>query len=78
MDALVATHGIDPAAIRSDNFEAHFAHRKGFLLDLIESAMGKKAQREETPADVEELASEYDDEIDDTGDELELDSATGA
>ena len=40
--------------------------------------MGKKAQREETPADVEELASEYDDEIDDTGDELELDSATGA
>ncbi len=77
VDALVATHGIDTAAIRSDNFEAHFAHRKAFLLDLIEAAMGKKAQREEAPADVEELASEYDEEIDDTGDELEVDSTPG-
>lgn len=77
VDTLVATHGIDTAAIRSDNFEAHFAHRKGFLLDLIESAMGKKAQREEVPADVEELASEYDEEIDDTGDELEVGSTPG-
>lgn len=68
IDAIVRTHGIDAAALRSDNFEAHFAHRKGFLLDLVEAAMGKKVQREESPADVDELAAEYDEEVDDETD----------
>jgi len=74
IDAIIETHGIHTGALRSDNFEAHFTHRKGFLLDLIEAAMGKKAQREEAPPDVEELAAEYDEEVDDTGDEAEIDA----
>ncbi len=69
IDAIIETHGVDTEALRSDNFEAHFAHRKSFLLDLIEAAMGKKAQREEAPTDVQEIAAEYDDEVDDSNDE---------
>jgi hypothetical protein len=72
VDVVVATHGIDTKALRSDDFHAHFAHRKGFLLDLIEAAMGKKAQREDAIADFTELAAEYDDEVEDIDDGIEL------
>lgn len=70
-DSVIATHGIDTEALRADDFEAHFNHRKLFLLDLIEAAMGKRSQREEEPAVVAELAAEYDEEDDDTGDDVE-------
>lgn len=71
VDAIIATHGIHTESLRADNFEAHFVHRKAFLLELIEGAIGKKVQREEAPADVEELASEYVQEIDDTSDDVD-------
>lgn len=74
VDAVVATHGINVEALRADDFEVHFAHRKGFLLDLIEAAMGKKAQREEVPSAVEDIAAEYDEEVDDTGDEVQIEA----
>jgi hypothetical protein len=66
IDVIVTTHGIDTEALRSDNFEVHFTHRKGFLLDLIEAAMGKKAQRDEAPTDIAEIAAEYAEENDET------------
>jgi hypothetical protein len=75
VDVIIATHGIDTEALRSDDFHAHFAYRKGFLLDLIEGAMGKKAQREEAPADVAELAAEYDDEVEDTDEGIGIETA---
>lgn len=69
IDTIIATHGINVSALRSDDFDAHFAFRKEYLLSLIESAMGKKAQREVVPADADELAAEYTEEADDTDDE---------
>lgn len=75
LNSVVATHGISTEALRSDNFEVHFSYRKDFLLSVIEAAMGKKAQREEALADVAGFAAEYDDEVDDTGDEFESNGA---
>jgi hypothetical protein len=39
MDALVASHGISAATLRSDDFEAHYQARKLALLGLIGKAM---------------------------------------
>jgi hypothetical protein len=41
MDALLATHLIDPAAMRANDFERFYQNRKLSLIKLIESAMGK-------------------------------------
>lgn len=41
MDALVASHGISPAMLRSDDFEGHYQARKQALLGLIRKAMGE-------------------------------------
>ena len=75
IDAVIATHGVDPEALRADDFDAHFAYRKEYLLGLIESVMGKKCQRDEGEVDVKRLALEYDDEVDDTEDEGEVESS---
>ncbi len=40
MDALVASHGISAATLRSDDFEAHYQARKAALLAFIGKAMG--------------------------------------
>ncbi|WP_341526571.1 DUF262 domain-containing protein [Nostoc sp. UHCC 0302] len=41
MDQILRSHVIDPAALRSDNFEAFFKSRQINLLKRIEKAMGK-------------------------------------
>ena len=41
MDGLLATHLIDPATLRDDNFTKFFEDRKTELLKLIEKAIGK-------------------------------------
>lgn len=69
IDSIISTHGIDPRALREDNFTAHFEWRKHFLLRIIEEAMGKRAQRDETETDVGQLAAEYVEEVDDSGDD---------
>jgi len=52
MDAILASHSIDPALLRADNFEDCFRQRKAALLALIEQAMGKQAiSSSEPPAD---------------------------
>jgi len=43
MDAILNTHKIDPALLRSDDFDNFFQTRKADLLKLIEQAMGKEA-----------------------------------
>lgn len=62
LDLVLETHGVDPKALRADDFDTHFTSRKNFLLDLIEEAMGKKAQREDEHIDLDALASEYDED----------------
>ncbi|MFD6390787.1 DUF262 domain-containing protein [Nocardia sp. NPDC060259] len=42
-DDVVATHLIDPALLRNDDFEAFYADRRSQLLALVESAMGQGA-----------------------------------
>jgi len=41
MDALLRSHQIDPAALRSDDFDTFFDKRGRALCAIIESAMGK-------------------------------------
>jgi hypothetical protein len=43
LDGYLASHLIDPALVRSDNFEAFMADRQTRLLGLIEQATGKAA-----------------------------------
>ncbi len=43
MDAILRTHNIDPALLRTDDFDGFFQTRKAALLVLIERAMGKEA-----------------------------------
>ncbi len=47
MDTLLNTHLIDAAAMRTDDYEQFYAHRKEALLGLIEHAMSKRILREE-------------------------------
>ncbi|MGY1784682.1 GmrSD restriction endonuclease domain-containing protein [Geodermatophilus sp. SYSU D00698] len=46
LDELVATHEIEPAALRNADFTGFFLARRAALLRLIEAAMGKTAQRD--------------------------------
>jgi len=45
MDVILGSHGIDPQALRADDFDAFFEARSTFLLDQIEAAMGKPVTR---------------------------------
>lgn len=70
IDTIVATHRINPAHLRSANFDAYFAERKDALLALISSAMGKEAIRDETAAvDQVDAFVEDADDIDEPADE---------
>ncbi len=40
-DDIVATHVIDPATLRADDFDAFYADRSRQLLELVRTAMGK-------------------------------------
>lgn len=46
LDGILATHVIDPAALRSDNFDAFFAARAQALLNRIERVMAKPIARD--------------------------------
>ncbi|WOP19533.1 DUF262 domain-containing protein [Raineyella sp. LH-20] len=79
VDRIIATHGIDTNALRNDDFEAHFAYRKNFLIGLIEGAMGKPVVREQGAVDVLAVAAEYEVEVpDDRPDSHEESLAEGA
>lgn len=71
VDAIIRTHGIDPARLRADDFVGHFEHRKAFLIGLIEGATGKPVLLDVGDRSATEIAKEYDFEADpdDTQDE---------
>ncbi|MFC0532819.1 GmrSD restriction endonuclease domain-containing protein [Phytohabitans kaempferiae] len=60
LDAILATHLVDPAALRAADFEAFFAARREHLLALIGEAMGKKVMdaEAESPAAFEDEAED--------------------
>jgi len=68
LDAVIAAHLIDPSTLRAADFDTYFVRRRHALVELVEEAMGKKAQRDigddelvggfETP---DEFADEPDD-----------------
>jgi len=41
MDAILATHNLDPVALRTDDFEAFVDSRRKLMLDQVGKAMGK-------------------------------------
>jgi len=43
MDTILRTHSIEPATLRSDDFDGFFQRCKATLLALVERAMGKQA-----------------------------------
>ncbi len=63
LDAIIATHEIDPAFLRTASFDAFFRARADALLALIEEAMGKAPIRDQL-ADEAEDAFEDDDDVD--------------
>lgn len=73
LDGLVATHAIDAAALRTDDFDLHFLARKENLIGLIEAAMGKSVQRDEREEDSLAEAEKF--EIEDDEIEVEEESA---
>jgi len=61
LDDVLAGHRIDPAALRSDDFDAFFTARSEALLSLIEDATGKAIARDvPDEADAEDLFEESD------------------
>lgn len=72
LDAILMTHVIDPAILRSDDFERFYEARFEQLLQRIESAIGKQIAREpseatvsagETTIDFEGAAAPAEDEL---------------
>lgn len=51
MDSLLESHALSPELLRADDFEGFLEDRQRRLVALIESAMGKKVQAEDEPAE---------------------------
>ncbi len=66
LDTYLVSHLIDPARLRSDNFEAFIAERQSQLLGLIEHATGQTIRRES------DAGADADPETDDDTMEAEL------
>lgn len=45
MDAILQSHYIDPATMRTDDFETFYVRRQESLLGIVERAMGKTIER---------------------------------
>ncbi len=69
LDRVLATHFLDPAALRSDEFDRFFDHRRRSLLDLIADAMGKRAIDDTTECDERLEAAQFELESEDLLDE---------
>jgi hypothetical protein len=62
LDELLASHSVDPAALRRDDFTAFFDARRDALCALIEGAMGKTVQRDLSEGHATEDASQFEPE----------------
>lgn len=59
LDVILRTHGVLPEALRADDFDAHFAHRKAVIIALIEAATGMSVQRDAEGLAPADLAAGY-------------------
>ncbi|WBM79846.1 DUF262 domain-containing protein [Cryobacterium breve] len=59
LDELVATHAASSAAMRADDFDAHFAYRLDRLVELVENATGKTVQRDEADGAPTEMSNAF-------------------
>ncbi|OZB87855.1 MAG: hypothetical protein B7X41_11240 [Microbacterium sp. 14-71-5] len=65
LDHILQGHLIDPASLRTADFDAFFSARKSSLLNLIEGAMGKAAVRDVADADTFEAPDAFEPEPED-------------
>lgn len=59
MNSILASHAIDPALLRADDFDGFFTRRETALLDRIEAAMGKPVQRQTAVEEPEPEPNEF-------------------
>ena len=64
LNAIIASHVVDPVALRQDGFDQFFAARERAMLDRIESAMGKPVVRGLASLDLVGADDEDEDEDD--------------
>ena len=69
LDEILATHAVDPEALRADDFYRFFEDRRQRLLDIIESAMGKPPNIDDDILESE--LSSFEPEPDDTWDDVD-------
>jgi hypothetical protein len=69
LDEHLATHLIDPALLRADDFTAFHAARREALLKLIEAATGKTVYRGDGANEVEDFGTEAEDVVPDAAPE---------
>jgi hypothetical protein len=69
LDAVLTTHSLDAATLRSADFDAFFKHRRAALIDLISEAMGKPVIEDLTEAAELSDAASYEAEEDDVSDD---------
>lgn len=60
LDHVVRTHLVDPAALRTGDFDGYFLRRREALVGLVEQAMGKAVQRDVEAGKPEETADHFD------------------
>lgn len=76
LDAIVGAHLIDTAALRAADFDRFFLSRRRALLELVEQAMGKRAQRDVDAGELtggEEAPEAFAEEPEDPDDDAETD-----
>lgn len=72
LDDILDSHLISATALRADDFDAFFEHRREQLCLMIEQAMGKEVQRDISRGYAVEDSSHFDqDELTDNSDEAE-------
>lgn len=58
LNELLSSHGVAPPALRANDFDAFYAARREFLLQLIENATGKPVHRGEGANEAEDYSDE--------------------
>lgn len=60
VDSILATHLVNPGALRANDFGSYFTQRRAALVSLVERAMGKAVQRDVQEGHPEETTDQFD------------------
>jgi hypothetical protein len=73
LDGILRSHAIEPELLRSVDFDAFFAARVDALLELVETAMGKRSVRKaETLGEQADSPDSFELEPDDLDEDIEI------